>query len=191
MLIVCAATQPGVDAARAIAGLRTLANLAVPLGVRIGYKALPWASVARDVAQAWETCLQVDHSNFGLVLDSAHMLIGTGARSIPEEIDPLRIALVQLADFAELIPEADSERRRIANHVRVFPGDGEHSGALAAIVRELDHRGYRGEYSLLVMNDDYRQLPATTFIDHARRSVTWIAEQMLRRGLPLRTLRAG
>jgi sugar phosphate isomerase/epimerase len=190
LLIVCSTTQSGVDSQRVVGSLRTLANLAVPLGVRIGYKAVPWAGAVRDVSQAWETCWRVDHANFGLVLDSAHMLMSGWPSTFFDEVDAQRIALVQLADFAETIPLQDSERKRIANHGRVFPGDGEHSADLSIIVRALDRCGYRGDYSFLVMNDDYRQLPATTVIDHARRSVTWVADQVLRRSLPLRTSRA-
>ena len=54
------------------------------------------------------------------------------------------------------------ERIATARHFRVFPGEGVHSEALAALVTRLHGLGYRGDYSFEVFNDDYQQMPLAT-----------------------------
>ena len=184
LLIVTSSTEiPAPDARDDISDLRKLANLAVPLKVRIGYKAVPWAHRVRNAADAWATVSAVEHANFHLVLDTLHILMTGSDLQFLEDVDPERIALVQLADFSEAAIVSDPDRRTAANHGRVFPGDGGHSARLIEMIRAIDRSGYRGDYSLLVMNDDYRQLPATVVAEHARRSVNWLSNQVLRRAL--------
>ena len=77
------------------------------------------------------------------------------------------------------------ERRETARTFRVFPGEGVHSDALQRLVIELDQMGYRGDYSFEVFNDDYQQLPLETVARRARRSADWLAEDVLRRAVPL------
>ena len=55
--------------------------------------------------------------------------------------------------------ESVEERIETARHLRVFPGEGVHSDALADLVR-LDRLGYAGDYSFEVFNDGHRQIPA-------------------------------
>ncbi len=184
LLIVTSSTEARAPEGRdEILDLRKLANLAVPLNVRIGYKAVPWAQRVRTAADAWATVSAVEHSNFHLVLDTLHILMTGSGLEFLEDVDPERIALVQLADFSEATIGSDPDRRAAANHGRVFPGDGGHSARLIEMIRGIDRTGYRGGYSLLVMNDDYRQLPAPVVAEHARRSVNWLSNQVLRRAL--------
>ena len=49
----------------------------------------------------------------------------------------------------------------------------------------LDALGYRGDYSFEVFNDDYQQMPPATVAARARRSALWLAEDVLRRSVPL------
>ena len=77
------------------------------------------------------------------------------------------------------------ERIATARHFRVFPGEGVHSEALADLVTRLDRLGYRGDYSFEVFNDDYQQMPPATVAARARRSALWLAEDVLRRAVPL------
>ena len=67
----------------------------------------------------------------------------------------------------------------------MFPGEGVHSEALAALVKRLHELGYRGDYSFEVFNDDYQQMPLPTVADRARRSALWLGEDVLRRSVPL------
>ena len=56
---------------------------------------------------------------------------------------------------------------------------------LAAVVRELDEMGYRGDYSFEVFNDDYQAMPLATVARRARQSALWLGESVLRRSVPL------
>ncbi len=190
LLVVSSSTEkPASDAQDPVHDLRKLANLGVPLNVRIGYKAIPWAHGVRTAGDAWDMVTEVDHANFQLVLDTLHILMTGDDLSFLSAVDAQRIALLQLADFSEAIVANDLDRRSAANHGRVFPGDGSHSARLAEIVREVDRIGYRGDYSFLVMNDDYQQLPGAVVIEHAKRSAHWLTNQVLRRALQPRRLR--
>jgi 4-hydroxyphenylpyruvate dioxygenase len=102
-----------------------------------------------------------------------------------DELDPLKIYLVQLSDFMWQETRSIEERIATARHFRVFPGDGVHSKQLAELVARLDQLGYRGDYSFEVFNDDYQQLPLATVAQRARRSALWLAEDVLRRSAPL------
>ncbi len=190
LLLVSSSTEtPAPDAQDPVHDLRKLANLGVPLNVRIGYKAIPWAHSVRTAGDAWAMVSAVDHANFHLVLDTLHLLMTGEDLNFLGSVDPQRVALLQLADFSDAIVANDPDRKSAANHGRVFPGDGSHSARLAAIVREIDRAGYRGDYSFLVMNDDYRQLPSGVVLEHAKRSANWLTNQVLRRALQPRRQR--
>ena len=98
---------------------------------------------------------------------------------------PGRIFLVQLADFMWQEIRSVEERITTARHFRVFPGEGVHSEALAALTLKLHQLGYRGDYSFEVFNDDYQQLPLDIVAGRARRSALWLGEGVLRRSVPL------
>jgi len=123
-----------------------------------------------------------------LIFDTFHFLASQTAIDSIKEIDPDKIALVQLADFSTLEMRTPQEQRDASIHMRVFSGDGEHSNELSEILRRLDRIGYRGNYSFLVFNDDYKQLFLHVVVDHAKRSVKWVTDQVLRRSLPLRSV---
>ena len=188
-LIVSASTtvphrhEPGgVDA-----DLRKLANLAVPMGVRIGFKADPQGHAAPDVQKAWDLVCRVDHANLGLVLDSWHFISSGLPLDVLNEISPEKISLVQLADFSA--PIMQGAGRTQPDHTRVFPGEGVMHEQVAAFVRHTDWLGYDGDYSLLVFNDDYRELPAHVVARRASQAMAWVNNQALRRRLPLNRLR--
>lgn len=50
---------------------------------------------------------------------------------------------------------------------------------------KLDNLGYTGDYSFEVFNDDYQQMPLPTVAERARQSALWLAEDVLRRSVPL------
>ena len=169
-----------------IKDLQKLANLAVPLGVKVAYEALSWGRYVNQVAQSWELVGEADRSNLGLGLDSFHILAHKTDPAVLEEIDPAKIFLVQLSDFLWQETRTPDERIETARHYRVFPGEGVHSDQLAGMVRRLDAMGYRGDYSFEVFNDDYRQLPLPMVAERARRAVKWIDGVVSRRSLPAR-----
>ena len=93
---------------------------------------------------------------------------------------------MQLSDFLWQETRSPEDRMETARHYRVFPGEGVHSAEVGALVRALDDRGYRGDYSFEVFNDDYKQLPLPMVAERARRSVKWITGLVSRRSLPAR-----
>jgi hypothetical protein len=52
-------------------------------------------------------------------------------------------------------------------------------------VLRLARIGYRGDYSFEVVNEDYQQLPLHTVAERARRSATWLHQDVLHKSAPL------
>lgn len=179
-----AAMSRGQDVHQAAHDLRKLANLAVPTGVRVGFKSIPWGHSISDPRAAWELVSRARHANLGLVLDAFDFIAGGQPLDSLDEIAPDKILLVQLADFST--PAFQEHRPRDADPMRVFPGSGVLADQVAAFVRHLDRMDYGGDYSLQVSNEDYRQLPARTVAELGSRSMAWVHHQVLRRRLPIR-----
>jgi sugar phosphate isomerase/epimerase len=188
VLLACSSSSPHAtgEADRLKKDLQKLAMLAVPLNIRIAYEALSWGRHINEFPQSWEIVAEADRANLGLCLDSFHILANRTDLELLPEIDPRKIFLVQLSDFLWQEVRSAEERIETARHSRVFPGEGVHSDKVAAMVRQLDEMGYRGDYSFEVFNDDYRQLPLPMVAERARRSVKWITGLVSRRSLPAR-----
>lgn len=188
LLMVCSSTSSHASGELPLLArhLAKLATLAVPLGVRIGYEALSWGRHVNQYEQSWEAVEMADHANLGVVLDSFHMLANGASLERLEEIPSHKIAMVQLSDFMWRDIRSAEERLETARHLRVFPGEGAHSGELADLLRRLDRGGYRGDYSFEVFNDDYLQLAPEIVARRAHRAAKWVTDQVLRRSLELR-----
>jgi len=159
---------------------------ALPHGVRVAYEALSWGRTINEFPDAWDAVAEADCPNLGIGIDSFHILATkTGLEQI-EDLDPLKIYLVQLSDFMWQETRSPEERIATARHFRVFPGEGVHSGQIADLVVRLHELGYRGDFSFEVFNDDYQQLPLPVVAERARRSAVWLAEDVLRRSTPVR-----
>lgn len=187
LLLVEASTSthadPGTEAI--VRDLRKLAVLAVPLGIRIAFKGMPWSRTVKDFAAAGDLVFRANCPNLGVAID-AFDVIGAGSSADDlDAIDPEQIFLVQLSDCMWQEIRTTEEQAATAKHFRVFPGEGAHSDALADFVRRLDRQGYYGDYSFDVYNDDYLQLPPETVADRARRAADWLGETVLRRALPV------
>jgi sugar phosphate isomerase/epimerase len=188
LLLVCSTTSAHAvgDFDKQVADLQKLAMLAVPLGIRIAYEGLSWGRFVDDRAGAWALVEAAMRSNLGLALDAFHMLAKDAPLDILEEVDPDKLFFVQLSDFMWSAPDTPEERRETARHLRVFPGEGAHSAAVADLIRAMDRMGYVGDYSFEVFNDDYMQMQLGRVTDRARRSVEWITGHVSRRSLPVR-----
>lgn len=188
VLMVCSSTsshatgEPKVIAQH----LAKLANLAVPLGVRVAYEALSWGRHVNDYRTAWEIVDMANHANLGVAIDNYHMLANGSPLDELDSIPGHKIAMVQLSDFMWREIRSPEERIETARHLRVFPGEGEHSRELSEIVRRVYRTGYRGDYSFEVFNDDYLQMPLEVVAERARRSAKWVTDQVLRRSLQVR-----
>jgi 2-keto-myo-inositol isomerase len=188
LLMVCSSTSRHAsgDMDLIARDLAKLATLAVPLGVRIGYEALSWGRHVNQFTQSWEAVSLANHANLGIVLDSFHMLANEADLDALEEIPAHKIALVQLSDYMWRDIRSAEERLETARHLRVFPGEGEHSTELSEMLRRLSRAGYSGDYSFEVFNDDYVQLAPAIVAGRAHRGAKWVTDQVLRRSLQVR-----
>jgi len=187
VLLVCSSTSTHAtgEIESVVADLRKLATLAVPLRVRVAYEALSWGRHAHQLAHAWSIVERAGHANLGLCVDSFHTLANEGAIDTLDIVDPAKVFLAQLSDFLWQRIHSREERIETARHLRVFPGEGVHNDLVAELVRRLQRRGYAGDYSFEVFNDDYGQMPLASVCERAMRSVNWIAGRLARRSLPV------
>jgi sugar phosphate isomerase/epimerase len=187
VLLVCSSTSThATDDPDAMArDLRKLAMLALPLGIKVAYEGLSWGRTINEFTTAWDIVRRANATNLGLGVDSYHIFAAKTGLDELDFLDPDKIFLVQLADFMWQEVRTLEERIATARHFRVFPGEGVHSSALADLVLRLERIGYRGDYSFEVFNDDYQQMPLPTVAARARQSAIWLAEDVLRRAVPL------
>jgi sugar phosphate isomerase/epimerase len=187
ILLVCSSTSTHAtqDLDAIARDMRKLAMLAIPLGIKVAYEGLSWGRTVNEFTTAWDVVCRADAPNLGLGLDSFHMFATQTPLDDLELLDPEKIFLVQLSDFMWQEIRSVQERIATARHLRVFPGEGVHSDAVADLVTRLYQLGYRGDYSFEVFNDDYQQLPLPVVAQRARKSALWLAEGVLRRSVPL------
>lgn len=187
VLLVCSSTShhASSDLDQIARDLKKLAMLAVPFGIKIAYEALSWGRTVNEFPASWDVVCRADCPNLGIGLDSFHIFAAKTPLDAIEDLDPEKIFLVQLSDFMWHETPTFEERMTTARTFRVFPGEGVHSEDLAKLVLSLDQIGYRGDYSFEVFNDDYQQLPLDTVAQRARKSATWLHEDVLHRAAPL------
>jgi sugar phosphate isomerase/epimerase len=187
VLLACSSTSTHAsqDIDHLARDLRKLAMLAIPMGIRIAYEGLSWGRTVNEFTTAWDVVCRADCPNLGLGLDSFHIFAAKTSLEEIDYLDPEKIFLVQLADFMWQETRTFEERMTTARTFRVFPGEGVHSDQLVDLVLKLDRLGYSGDYSFEVFNDDYQQMPLPMVAERARRSALWLAEDVLRRSVPL------
>jgi sugar phosphate isomerase/epimerase len=187
VLLACSSTSAHAsqDLDHIARDLRKLAMLALPHGIRIAYEGLSWGRTVNEYTTAWEVVSRADCPNLGLCIDSFHILAAGTPLDAMDDLDASRIFLVQLSDFLWQETRTFEERMATARTYRVFPGEGVHTPQLTELVLRLDALGYAGDYSFEVFNDDYLQMPLAMVAERARRSTLWLAEDVLRRALPL------
>jgi sugar phosphate isomerase/epimerase len=176
------------DPERTAADLCKLATLAIPLDIRIAYKARAGSRTAAHAVAASDIVLRAGCPNLGLALDAFDALETQAPEDDIEGLPPQQIFVVQLSDFMSHEWRSPKEGPTTETRFRVFPGEGAHSERLAGLVRRLDQMGYAGPYSFDVYNEDYLQMPAETVADRARRAAEWLGETVLRRALPVPNL---
>jgi sugar phosphate isomerase/epimerase len=187
VMLACSSTSTHAtgETDKLVQDLRKLAMLAIPLNIKIAFEALSWGRTINEFPQAWDVITQADMPNLGLGFDSFHMFATKTPLDELEMLDPDKIFLVQLADFMWNEIKTVEERISTARTFRVFPGEGVHSDALAALVVKLHALGYRGDYSFEVFNDDYQQMPLDVVAKRATKAALWLGEDVLRRSVPL------
>jgi sugar phosphate isomerase/epimerase len=187
VLLACSSTSTHAsqDLDHIARDLRKLAMLAIPYGIRIAYEGLSWGRTVNEFTTAWDVVCRADCPNLGLGIDSFHILAAQTPLEAIDELDAKKIFLVQLSDFMWQETRTFEERMATARTFRVFPGEGVHTAQLVELVLRIDALGYAGDYSFEVFNDDYVQMPLPMVSQRARRSALWLAEDVLRRSVPL------
>lgn len=187
VLLACSSTSVHASADRdhLARDLRKLAMLALPLGIRIAYEGLSWGRTVNEFTTAWDVVCRADCPNLGLGIDAFHIFAAKTSLDEIDYLDPSKIFLVQLSDFMWQETRTFEERIATARTFRVFPGEGVHSEQLADLVLRLDRLGYAGDYSFEVFNDDYQQMPLPMVAERGQRAALWLAEDVLRRSVPL------
>ena len=187
LMLACSSTSVHAsgDPADVARDLRKLAMLAITKDIRVAFEALSWGRTINEFPQAWDAICAADMPNLGLGFDSFHMFATKTPLDEVDMLDPDKVFLVQLADFMWTEIKSVEERIATARHFRVFPGEGVHSDAVAALTLKLHGLGYRGDYSFEVFNDDYQAMPLATVAQRARKSAQWLGEGVLRRSVPL------
>jgi sugar phosphate isomerase/epimerase len=187
VLLACSSTsRHATDDLDAIAkDLKKLAMMAIPLGIKVAYEGLSWGRAVNEFTTSWDVVCRADCPNLGIGIDSFHIFAAKTPLDAIEDIDPDKIYLAQLSDFMWHETPSFEERMTTARTFRVFPGEGVHSDQLADLVLRLERIGYRGDYSFEVFNDDYQQLPLETVAERARKSATWLHQDVLHRSAPL------
>ena len=187
VLLACSSTSTHAspDLNHIARDLRKLAMLAIPHGIRIAYEGLSWGRTVNEFTTAWDVVSRADCPNLGIGIDSFHILAAQTPLAAIDDLDPDKIFLVQLSDFMWQETRTFEERMATARTFRVFPGEGVHTAELVELVRRIDALGYAGDYSFEVFNDDYVQMPLSMVSQRARRSALWLAEDVLRRSVPL------
>ncbi|NUU15778.1 sugar phosphate isomerase/epimerase and 4-hydroxyphenylpyruvate domain-containing protein [Cellulomonas humilata] len=161
--------------------LRRLGDEAQAHGVRIAFEALAWGRYVDDYRRAWRIVERADHPAVGVCLDSFHILSRGHDPAEIAQIPAEKIFFLQLADAPALTMDVLSWSR----HHRLFPGEG--SFDLAAFLAHVLDAGYTGPVSLEVFNDTFRQTDVQRTARQAKRSLTWLEDQVARR--PLRSRR--
>jgi sugar phosphate isomerase/epimerase len=187
VLLACSSTSRHAtdDLDQIAKDLIKLAMMAIPLGIKVAYEALSWGRTVNEFTSSWDVVCRADCPNLGIGIDSFHIFAAKTPLDAIEDIDPDRIYLAQLSDFMWHETPSFEERMTTARTFRVFPGEGVHSQQLADLVQSLERIGYRGDYSFEVFNDDYQQLPLETVAERARKSATWLHQDVLHRSAPL------
>jgi len=187
VLLACSSTSAHAsqDLDHIARDLRKLAMLAIPFGIRIAYEGLSWGRTINEYTTAWDVVNRADAPNLGVCIDSYHILAAKTPLDAIADLDPARIFLVQLSDFMWRETPTFEERMATARTYRVFPREGVHTEELIDLVQKLDRLGYAGDYSFEVFNDDFVQMPLPMVAERARKSALWLADDILRRSMPL------
>lgn len=131
--------------ARAAENLAEAADLARPAGVNLAVEFIKGPRLAGTPLTAQELVARAERPNVSLLFDTFHFYAGYGKLEDLAALDTTRLSFVHVNDAPATIP-----REALADPDRVFPGEGVFP--LAAIVAQLQARGYRGAYSLEIFN---------------------------------------
>jgi sugar phosphate isomerase/epimerase len=101
------------DLATIARDLRTLAMMAVPLGLKVAYEGHGGAHRIRDHFAAWDVVWRADMPNLGIAIDTAHAVASPSSLDDLDLLDPYKIFVVRLADFMQPGAACPKGRRQL------------------------------------------------------------------------------
>ncbi|MEW5871538.1 MAG: sugar phosphate isomerase/epimerase [Chloroflexota bacterium] len=143
--------------------LRDLSGIAGEYGIRLAFEFLGfgWCSV-RTPRAAWEIVQQVERSNVGMAIDTAHFYAGGGLMQELDQLDGGRIFAFHLNDLE------DGPKEAITDGTRLFPGEG--VIPLGEICGRLKRTGYDGACSIELFRPEYWDWPPEQVAASARQT---------------------
>ncbi len=145
------------DFAFATASLGEAAELAGEFGVRLALEFQKSSPICSCLETAMAMAAQSGSPNAGICLDVFHFQTGPSKLEDLDEIDPDRLAWVQLSDVS------GTPRELAGDSDRVLPGDGDFP--LGPIVKRLARIGYNGYVSLELLNPHLWQVSGDRVAD--------------------------
>jgi 4-hydroxyphenylpyruvate dioxygenase len=141
------------DWRRAVEDCQALAELARTRGVRVAFEALSQGPWINTYIKGWDLVRDVDHPNFGLVIDASHVFLAESPLDMIDRIPGDRIFLCEVSDFlGTKLP-----KREMLRNYRLFPGEG--VMPIRSLVERVMATGYSGDFSAEVFNAFYRSQP--------------------------------
>jgi len=153
-----------------------LAERASTHGIRIGYEAIAAARHVRSYHDAWRIVSAANHSGLGLVVDSFETLAANTGLEGLAKLPADRIFMVQIADAPRLTLDVAT----LGRHFRCFPGQG--SLDVAGFAAKILDSGYKGPFSLEILNDNIRAGAIRQTALDAARSLTFLEERLYAAG---------
>lgn len=134
-----------------VRNLRWMAETAAPSQMRIAFEPIGSADrCVRGIRQGWEIVREVNESRVGLALDAYNLFMLNELRDLDDlaDVDPEKVFIVHLDDA-----DASITYDRLGTFDRKLPGDG--SIDLNVFVRKFEEIGYKGYYSIEILNLEY------------------------------------
>ena len=152
MVMMCSATGEGFsgDRSHILDDLAHLADMAGERRLRLAYEALSWGRHVFDYRDAAALVAELNHPNFGLVLDNFHIFARGHPLDAIADIPEAHIFLVQISDAPQLdIGYLDWSRSH-----RTLPGRGIFD--LDGFTAQVRGTGYDGVFSLECFSDELK-----------------------------------
>jgi len=152
MVMMCSATADHMSGERShiLDDLAHLAEMAKERDLRIAYEAIAWGRHVSDYGVAAAIVSELQHPNFGLVLDNFHICASGHSLAPISDIPSEQLFLVQVSDA----PQLEIDYLEWSRNYRTLPARGDFN--LQAFTTQVQMTGYDGVFSLECFSDDLR-----------------------------------
>jgi sugar phosphate isomerase/epimerase len=148
----------------AVRNLREIARVARSYNAVVGVEFLPWTRID-SIGKAWTLMREAGSENAGIVLDCFHYFEGSSTVSELHAVPVERIALCHVNDMNTFEDDILTRTRE----QRVLPGEGQYK--IDEILTYLKDGGYKGYYSLEILNKSYQEKDPGEITERAKRAM--------------------